>query len=82
MKQKSEKNIRNNAILLRKNHTELERDVEEQPVRLGDKSTGDKLIHINKHSDAALNVNSEKPKPSRNKSGSHSLSELRSFRSK
>ena len=82
MKKQNEKSISNKAMLLRKNNKEMEREIEDSPIRLGEKVVSDKLLHIDHALDAEHNELSRISKPPRNTSGSHSLTALRSFRSK
>ena len=81
MKKQNDKNINNRAMLLRTNNKEMERDIEDSPIRLGGKVVSDKLLHIDHAVEAEQNDLSIISK-SRNTSGSHSLSALRSFRFK
>ena len=82
MKKQNEKNISNKDFLLRKNHVEIEREIEDLPIRLDEKVVGDKLFHIDHSSDTEHNDLLKKSKFPSKISGSHSLTALRSFRSK
>jgi hypothetical protein len=82
MKKQNEKNIANKAFLLRKNHKEMEREIEDQPIRLDEKVISDKLLHVDHSSDTEPDDLLKKARPPRKIPGSHSLSSLRSFRFK
>jgi len=81
MKKQNDKSINNRAMLLRKNNKDMEWEIEDSPIRLGEKVVSDKLLHIDHAIDAEQNDLSIISKP-RKTSGSHSLSALRSFRFK
>jgi len=82
MKKQNSSKIEKKILLARKHKESLDMHADDQPIRLGEKAVGDKMVFIRKTSDAIFKDVSNKPKPAGHTSGSHSLTALRSFRSK
>lgn len=82
MKKHNSDKIEKKILLVRKRKKSLDIKAEEQPLRLGQKVAGDKIVLVRQTAAPIFKDIPDKRKPSESTSGSHSLSALRSFRSK